>query len=64
MLEIVGKFLDSLYETSKSCDNFSIYKFQKNGTRIMDMWYYLTMDIIQFFIRQKIISSTSNRKGL
>ena len=29
MLEIVGKFLDSLYETSKSCDEFSIYKFQK-----------------------------------
>ena len=29
MLEIVGKFLDSLYETSKSCDDFSIYKFQK-----------------------------------
>nr|DAI10670.1 MAG TPA: hypothetical protein [Caudoviricetes sp.] len=28
----------------------------------MDMWYYLTMGIIQFFIRQKIISSTSNRK--
>ena len=26
--------------------------FRKNGTRIMDMWYYLTMDIIQFFIRQ------------
>ena len=23
------KFLDSLYETSKSCDEFSIYKFQK-----------------------------------
>ena len=29
MLEIVEKFLDSLYETSKSCDEFSIYKFQK-----------------------------------
>ena len=29
MLEIVGKFLDSLYETSKSCDDFSVYKFQK-----------------------------------
>ena len=29
MLEIVGKFLDSLYETSKSCDDFSIYEFQK-----------------------------------
>nr|DAI10669.1 MAG TPA: hypothetical protein [Caudoviricetes sp.] len=29
MLEIVGKFLDSLYETSKSCGEFSIYKFQK-----------------------------------
>ena len=29
MLEIVGKFLDSLYEASKSCDDFSVYKFQK-----------------------------------
>ena len=29
MLEIVSKFLDSLYETSKSCDDFSVYKFQK-----------------------------------
>ena len=29
MLEIVGKFLDSLYETSKSCNDFSVYKFQK-----------------------------------
>ena len=29
MVEIIGKFLDSLYETSKSCDEFSIYKFQK-----------------------------------
>ena len=29
MLEIVGKFLDSLYETSKSCDDFSVYEFQK-----------------------------------
>ena len=28
-LETVGKFLDSLYETSKSCDDFSVYKFQK-----------------------------------
>ena len=30
MLEIVGKFLDSLYETSKSCDDFSVYEFQKD----------------------------------
>ena len=29
MLEIVGKFLDSLYETSKSCNDFSVYEFQK-----------------------------------
>lgn len=29
MLEIVGKFLDSVYETSKSCYDFSVYKFQK-----------------------------------
>ena len=29
MLEIVSKFLDSLYETSKSCDDFSVYEFQK-----------------------------------
>ena len=29
MVEIIEKFLDSLYETSKSCDEFSIYKFQK-----------------------------------
>ena len=35
MLEIVGKFLDSLYETSKSCDDFSLYEFKKSGTRIM-----------------------------
>ena len=62
MVEIIGKFLDSLYETSKSCNDFSVYEFQKNGIRIMDMLLYLTMDIIQFFIRQKIISSTSNSK--
>ena len=29
MLEIVGKFLDSLYETSKSCNEFDAYQFQK-----------------------------------
>ena len=29
MLEIVEKFLDSLYEASKLCDEFNIYKFQK-----------------------------------
>ena len=29
MLETVGKFLDSLYETSKSCNDFSVYEFQK-----------------------------------
>ena len=29
MLEIVSKFLDSLHETSKSCDDFSSYEFQK-----------------------------------
>ena len=37
MLELVGKFLDSLYETSKSCNDFSVYEFQKNGIRIMDI---------------------------
>ena len=40
MLEIVGMFLDTLYETSKSCDDFSIYKFQKewyenNGYKVI-----------------------------
>ena len=61
MLEIVGKFLDSLYETAKSCDEFSIYKFQKE-------WYENNGYVVLFdnghhtvFIRQ-IISSTSNRK--
>ena len=29
MVEIIGNFLDSLYETSKSCDDFSVYEFQK-----------------------------------
>ena len=29
MLEIVGKFLDGLYETSKLCNDFDVYKFQK-----------------------------------
>ena len=29
MLEIFEKFLDSLYEASKSCDDFSVYEFQK-----------------------------------
>ena len=29
MVEIIGKFLDCLYETSKSCDDFSVYEFQK-----------------------------------
>ena len=29
MLEIVGKFLDSIYETSKSCNDFCVYEFQK-----------------------------------
>ena len=29
MLEVVGKFLDSLYETSKSCNEFDVYQFQK-----------------------------------
>ena len=29
MLEIAGKFLDSLYETSKSCNDFCVYEFQK-----------------------------------
>ena len=29
MLEIVGKFLDSLYETSKSLNDYDVYEFQK-----------------------------------
>ena len=37
MLEIVGKFLDSLYETSKSCDELVFMNFKKSGTRIMGM---------------------------
>ena len=28
------------------------------------MWYYLTMDIIQFFIRQKIISRHRTGRGV
>ena len=62
MLEIVGKFLDSLYETSKSCDEFSVYKFQKE-------WYENNGYVVLFdnghhtvFHKAKIISSTSNRK--
>ena len=30
MVEIIGKFLDRLYETSKSCDDFSNYEFLKD----------------------------------
>ena len=33
MVEIISKFLDSLYETSKSCDDFSVYEFQKRVVR-------------------------------
>ena len=29
MVEIISKFLDSLYETSKSCNEFAVYEFQK-----------------------------------
>lgn len=29
MVEIISKFLDSLYETSKSCNEFYVYEFQK-----------------------------------
>ena len=29
MVEIIGKFLDSLYEASKSYNDFSVYEFQK-----------------------------------
>lgn len=29
MVEIISKFLDSLYETSKSCNEFDVYEFQK-----------------------------------
>lgn len=38
MVEIISKFLDSLYETAKSCNEFGVYEFQKNGTKITDMW--------------------------
>ena len=62
MVEIVSKFLDSLYETSKSCDDFSVYKFQKE-------WYENNGYVVLFdnghhtvFYKAKIISSTSNRK--
>ena len=56
MLETVGKFLDSLYETSKSCNDFCVYEFQKkNGIRIMDILLYLKMNIIKFYIRRIIM---------
>lgn len=29
MLEVFGKLLDSLYETSKLCNDFCVYKVQK-----------------------------------
>lgn len=29
MVEIISKFLDSLYETSKSCNEYDDYEFQK-----------------------------------
>ena len=29
MVEIISKFLDRLYETSKSYNDFDVYKFQK-----------------------------------
>ena len=29
MVEIISKFLDSLYETSKSCNEFDVYEFLK-----------------------------------
>lgn len=29
MVEIIGLFLDSLYETSKLCNEFGVYEFQK-----------------------------------
>ena len=61
-MEIVEKFLDTLYETSKSCDEFSIYKFQKE-------WYENNGYVVLFdnghhtvFHKAKIISSISNRK--
>ena len=58
MLEIVSKFLDSLYETSKSCDDFSSYEFQKE-------WYENKGYVVIFenghhkvYHKEKIISST------
>lgn len=29
MGEIIGSFLDTLYETSKSCNEFDVYELQK-----------------------------------
>ena len=29
MIEIISKFLDSLYETSKSLNDYDVYEFQK-----------------------------------
>ena len=41
MLEIVGKFLDSLYETAKSCNEFDVYEFQKE-------WYENNGYVVKF----------------
>ena len=40
MVEIISKFLDSLYETSKSCNESDVYEFQKewyenNGYKVI-----------------------------
>lgn len=29
MVDIISKFLDSLYDTSKACNEFDVYEFQK-----------------------------------
>lgn len=40
MVEIIGLFLDSLYNTAKLCNEFDVYEFQKewyenNGYRVI-----------------------------
>ena len=38
MIEIIELFFDNLYEVSKNAMNLMFMNFQKNGTRITDMW--------------------------
>lgn len=61
MVEIISKFLDRLYETSKAYNDFDVYKFQKE-------WYENNGYVVIFnnghhkVFHKEIISSTSNRK--